>query len=91
MKSSELKRLLRKNGCFLVRQGTSHEIWESAITGERFSIPRHGAQEIRTGTLEAIKKQELTLKLRKASKPDLLCSMATKQLSIIVQMVLKFV
>ena len=52
MKSSELKRLLRRNGCFLVRQGTSHEIWESPITNERFSVPRHDSQEIRTGTLE---------------------------------------
>lgn len=52
MKSSELKRLLRRNGCFLVRQGTSHEIWESTITNERFSVPRHDSQEIRTGTLE---------------------------------------
>lgn len=57
MKSSELKRLLRKNGCFIVRQGTSHEIWESPITGERFSVPRHDSQEIRIGTLESIKKQ----------------------------------
>lgn len=52
MKSSELKRLLRRNGCFLVRQGTSHEIWESPITNERFLVPRHDSQEIRTGTLE---------------------------------------
>lgn len=52
MKSSELKRLLRRNGCFLVRQGTSHEIWESPITNEIFSVPRHDSQEIRTGTLE---------------------------------------
>ena len=52
MKSSELKRLLRRNGCFLVRQGTSHEIWESPITNERFSVSRHDSQEIRTGTLE---------------------------------------
>lgn len=57
MKSPELKRLLRRNGCFLVRQGTSHEIWESPITNERFSVPRHDSQEIRTGTLENIKKQ----------------------------------
>ena len=52
MKSSELKRLLRRNGCFVVRQRTSHEIWESPITNERFSVPRHDSQEIRTGTLE---------------------------------------
>ena len=52
MKSSESKRLLRRNGCFLVRQGTSHEIWESPIANERFSVPRHDSQEIRTGTLE---------------------------------------
>lgn len=57
MKSSELKLLLRTNGCFLVRQGTSHEIWESPVTGERFPVPRHDSQEIRTGTLENIKKQ----------------------------------
>lgn len=57
MKCSELKKMLRRNGGFLVRQGTSHEIWKSSITGNRFSIPRHDSQEIRTGTLENIKKQ----------------------------------
>lgn len=57
--SSDLFRIAPKQ--FLVHQGTSHEIWEPPITNERFSVPRHDSQEIRTGTLENIKKQRPTL------------------------------
>jgi len=36
----ELRRLLRRAGCTFVRAGKgSHEIWQSPITGRRFSIP----------------------------------------------------
>jgi predicted RNA binding protein YcfA (HicA-like mRNA interferase family) len=37
----EIARLLVEAGCRLVRQGKgSHEIWESPITGRRFTVPR---------------------------------------------------
>ncbi len=35
-----LRRILQEHGCRFVRQGKgSHEIWESPITGKRFSVP----------------------------------------------------
>lgn len=54
MKTSELKKILKKNGCYLRRQGGNHEIWYSPITGKVFAIGRHGSQEIATGTARKI-------------------------------------
>jgi predicted RNA binding protein YcfA (HicA-like mRNA interferase family) len=35
----ELKKLLEKAGCYFVRQGRGdHEIWESPISGIRFTV-----------------------------------------------------
>ena len=56
MKTSELKKILRANGCYIVREGTNHEIWFSPITGIKFSVPRHGAKEMATGTVNSILK-----------------------------------
>ncbi len=57
MKSSELLRLLRKNGCRKVRPGKgSHEIWYSPITEIEFSVPNHGSNEVGTGLEKKIKK-----------------------------------
>jgi hypothetical protein len=48
----ELRELLRKAGCALVRQGKdSQEIWNSPITGRNFPVPigivsRHTANSI---------------------------------------------
>ncbi|MEY8318818.1 type II toxin-antitoxin system HicA family toxin [Oscillospiraceae bacterium 50-58] len=55
MKVSEVKKLLRKNGCCMVRQGSRHEIWISPMTGKKFQVPRHASQEVATGTLDSIK------------------------------------
>ena len=57
MKNSELKKLLRREGCRLLRQGRSHEIWIDPKSGETFIVPRHNSQEIPTGTVEAILKK----------------------------------
>ncbi len=54
MKFSELKRLLKKNGCYMLMQGKRHEIWKSNITGEEFPIGRHNTEEVPTGTLKSI-------------------------------------
>lgn len=56
MTFGELKRLLKKNGCYLDREGSRHEIWYSPITGKRFQVGRHGSEEVATGTLKNIKK-----------------------------------
>lgn len=56
MKTSELKKILRENGCYLHREGTNHEIWISKRTGKKFTVPRHNTQEVPTGTLNSIKR-----------------------------------
>ena len=55
MKTQELLKLLRKNKCYVLRNGSRHDIWYSEITGKQFAIPRHKA-EIPTGTLNNILK-----------------------------------
>ena len=55
MKTPELFKLLKKNKCSLIRNGSRHDIWYSEITGKQFTVPRHKA-EIPTGTLKNILK-----------------------------------
>ena len=55
MKTQELLKLLKKNGCSVLRNGSRHDIWYSNITSKQFSVPRHKA-EIPTGTLNNILK-----------------------------------
>lgn len=53
MKTQELLKLLKKNGCYIHRNGKKHDIWYSEITNREFPVPRHKA-EIPTGTLNSI-------------------------------------
>ncbi|MCI8283957.1 MAG: type II toxin-antitoxin system HicA family toxin [Firmicutes bacterium] len=53
MKTTELLKILKKNGCYLVRHGSNHDIWFSPITTKQFAVPRHKS-EIKTGTLKNI-------------------------------------
>lgn len=55
MKTSELLKILKKNGCYLVRNGTRHDIWFSPITSKQFAVPRH-KDDIKLGTLNNILK-----------------------------------
>lgn len=57
MKYSELKRLLRKNGCSFDHEGGNHEIWYSPITGNYFPVGRHDSEEVKNQTLARIKRQ----------------------------------
>lgn len=57
MTYGELKKQLKKNGCCFLREGGNHEIWYSPITGKQFPIGRHNSEEVRTGTLQNIRKQ----------------------------------
>lgn len=57
MTYGELKRLLKKNGCYLTRQGGRHEIWYSPITGKHIQLGRHNTEEVANGTLRNIKKE----------------------------------
>lgn len=55
MKAGELTKLLKKNGCYLLRHGSNHDIWFSPITNKQFAVPRHKA-EIKPGTAKSILK-----------------------------------
>lgn len=56
MTFGELKRLLRKNGCYLEREGKRHEIWYSPKTNKHFQVGRHSNEEVAKGTLGNIKR-----------------------------------
>ncbi len=56
MTYGELKRELKKHGCYFHHQGSRHEIWENPITGKQFPLGKHDAKEVRDGTLKAIKR-----------------------------------
>ncbi|MBO7347042.1 MAG: type II toxin-antitoxin system HicA family toxin [Bacteroidaceae bacterium] len=53
MKGSELKRLLRKGGCFFVAHGTNHDWWSNP-QGIRTQVPRHDTQEVNIKTCRSI-------------------------------------
>ncbi|MGN0400659.1 MAG: type II toxin-antitoxin system HicA family toxin [Acetatifactor sp.] len=55
MKNGELTKILKKNGCNLIRHGSNHDIWFSPITNKQFAVPRH-KEEIKTGTANSILK-----------------------------------
>lgn len=57
MKGSELIKLLKKNGCMLVRHGTSHDTWYSENTEKKFMVPRHKSKEVPIGTYKQIIKE----------------------------------
>lgn len=55
MKTQELLKLLKKNKCHILRNGSRHDIWYSEVTGKQFAVPRHKV-EIPNGTLNNILK-----------------------------------
>lgn len=56
MKYSELILLLGEHGCEFHHHGTRHDIWVN-FDGKQFPVPRHGAKEVATPTLNNILKQ----------------------------------
>jgi mRNA interferase HicA len=54
MKYSELEKKLRKGGCYFLRNGKRHPIWESPITGKKFELSHHPSEEVKNGTLKSI-------------------------------------
>lgn len=56
MKVSELIKLLKANGCFLVSHGKEHDKWYSTTTRKYFMLPRHPAKELPIGTTNRIMK-----------------------------------
>lgn len=53
MKTSELLKILKRNDCYLIRHGKSHDIWFSPVSNKQFPIPRH-KDEVKTKTLNSI-------------------------------------
>ncbi|MDY7030040.1 MAG: type II toxin-antitoxin system HicA family toxin [Spirochaetota bacterium] len=41
MKKADLEKKLRKAGCFLKREGSSHSLWMNPKTGVVEAVPRH--------------------------------------------------
>ncbi len=41
MKRGSLLRHLRKHGCYLKREGSSHSLWTNPQTGAVEAVPRH--------------------------------------------------
>jgi len=56
MKWSELKKLLKKSGCYKESEGTRHENWYSPTTGRMFQVGRHDTQDVKSGILSKILK-----------------------------------
>ncbi|MBP5558264.1 MAG: type II toxin-antitoxin system HicA family toxin [Bacteroidales bacterium] len=56
MKISELKAMLAKRGCQLLRYGSNHDIWYSPATDRQFPVPRHNSKEVSPSTLSRILK-----------------------------------
>ena len=54
MKASELARMAKKQGCYIKRHGSRHDIWFSPITGKTAEIPRHQGKDVKTGTARSI-------------------------------------
>ena len=56
MKYSELKSLLKENGCCKQSEGTRHENWHSPKTNKIFQIGRHNTEDVKKGILNKILK-----------------------------------
>ena len=54
MKTSELVKILKKNGCIFIEHGKEHDNGIVNKTGKDIRIPRHGSKEIPTGTANRI-------------------------------------
>ena len=54
MKYSELEKLLKEAGCQIYREGNSHRLWFSPITGKTFPVGRHKTEDVKKGTLKSI-------------------------------------
>lgn len=57
MKSSELVRLLKKDGWFVVRQTGSHAIMRHPTKRNQLTVPFHAGKEVAKGLLVEILKQ----------------------------------
>ncbi len=56
MKSSELIRILKKDGWIIIRQKGSHMIMLHSEKANQLTVPNHGSQEVGTGLANKILK-----------------------------------
>ena len=56
VKTSELTRRMKKEGCCFLGHRGEHDLWFSPITGKEIIVPRHPSKEIPTGTANKIKR-----------------------------------
>lgn len=56
MKSSELLRMMKKSGWFVVRQTGSHIVMEHPVKPNQIVVPFHASREMKKGTLISILK-----------------------------------
>jgi len=54
MKADELKRLLKKSGCYKSEDRKRHEWWYSPKTGKYFPVTRDSKHDVAIGTLNSI-------------------------------------
>ena len=54
MKTSELVKLLKKNGCKFIEHRGEHDFYYSPITGKEIPVWRHPNKEVPTGTANRI-------------------------------------
>lgn len=57
MKTSELVRKLKKEGCLFHSHGKNHDWWYSPVTKQKFQVPRHAGQDIGIVLKKYIEKQ----------------------------------
>jgi len=56
MKYSELKKILTKDGWFIARHGSRHDIYIHPTKTGQVIVGRHDSQEVASGTLNSILK-----------------------------------
>jgi predicted RNA binding protein YcfA (HicA-like mRNA interferase family) len=65
MKCSEVMRILKNDGWFIVRQEGSHVIMRHSTKTGQLSVPNHGSKEVKKGLLAALfKKAEIKTRKR---------------------------
>lgn len=64
MKISELKKILKKGGCYKIGEGGRHEKWFSPITNTVVAVGRHNEKDIPTGMADSILKKAGLKRLR---------------------------
>ena len=56
-KISEVVKLLKKDGWFLHKHGSRHDLYRHPTKDGQIPIPRHGSKELAKGTLNSVLKQ----------------------------------